>query len=149
MPRSQRPSPRLDLVVTVSYDAPRTPQWTRLWRRLLAPIPPATDDVAGLPPPMTPSPVARPVATLTGLFALPRRLTMTTSSLRAFSARRQALGLSRQAVSFLAHVPVHVIQRSEDGRGRPMTEEERARLALIYDAIEAASRQAAALAWVA
>jgi hypothetical protein len=50
-PRSTS-SPALTIAVTIIADAPRTPAWDALWRRLLAPVPSA-------PTPLPPKPAGR------------------------------------------------------------------------------------------
>ena len=67
----------------------------------------------------------------------------------AISARRQATGLSRSALSLLTFVNTGCMIRAERGEGRPLSAAELERLDLLLSAIEQARRQAAVLAHAA
>jgi hypothetical protein len=67
----------------------------------------------------------------------------------AITARRQAIGLSRSALSLLTFVSSGAMMRAERGEGRTLTAAELERLDLLLSAIEQARRQAAILAHAA
>jgi hypothetical protein len=66
-----------------------------------------------------------------------------------FARRRQAIGLSRSALSLLTHVSSGLLVRAESGYGRPYNASEAERLEIVLAAIENARRQAARLAGAA